>query len=45
MLIKFFPELVAVAQYTIGDIFIRDIIVVRDIYKVRNLGIFSNVNI
>ena len=45
MLIKFFPELVVVAQYTIGDIFIRDIIVVRDIFKVRNLGIFSNVNI
>ena len=45
MLIKFFPELVVVAQYAIGDIFMRDIIVVRDIYKVRNLGIFSNVNI
>ena len=45
MRIKFFPELVVVAQFTIGDISIRDIIVVRDIYKERNLGIFSNVNI
>ena len=31
-------------KFTLGDIFIRDIIVVRDIYGVRNLGIFSNVN-
>ena len=43
MLITFFPELVVVAQYAFGDIFMLDIIVVKDVDKVRNLGIFGNV--
>ena len=30
---------------TLRDIFMRDIVVVRDIYGVQNFGIFSNVGI